>query len=397
MTWVDAAIDSVQNHGDPYRFTYDNSTDIYTWAYRRIAYQTKHISDLFKTIFGDENVGPWKHIRPVLAGQADTPIFAKDFLDYLSAVYGPPTNFIHAVAIAPYFNLGPYKMWSNLTVDQVLDGMNISLQKYLPEQGWSQQAPVGVHAIYAAWFNLPVHGYEGGPDTVDGCGSCSLESKINATRHTRMTDICVTFLDGWYRFGFQTFNWYSAGAMEKTPQYGDWGLLEDMRQETLIDTTKMFNATSPVAQLPRPSPKLKAIDIVHERSIQLTFGIPIPSYNFNATNYMNHCIPYPYPDLRNLTVNSTFYYPIQIFESPIRINITVYVGGQSGLLEGGINNEQFIVVKTPATIHTTTFTAAPSMEFRINQTIVPSIVAFRLKNVDNSYSISSFDVVLGTT
>jgi hypothetical protein len=208
-----------------------------------------------------------------------------------------------------------------------------------------------------------------------------------------MTDICVTFLNGWYRFGFQTFNWYSAGATVKTPQFGDWGLLEDMRQETLIDTTKMFNSTSPVAQLPRPSPKLRAIDIIRESSIELTFGIPIPSYNFNATNYMNHSVPYPYPDLRNLTANSTFYYPLQIFQSPIKLNLTVYVGGKSSLLEASINNDQFIQVVTPQTANTTTFEAAPTIQFHINQTIVPSIVALRLKNIGNGYSIRGFDLV----
>jgi hypothetical protein len=394
---VNAANDSVHNHGDPFHFTYDNSTDVFTWALRRIAYQTKHISDLFKTVFGEENVGQWKRVRPILAGQADTPRFAIEYLEYLNNIYGPPRNFIHGIAIAPYFSLGPYKMWSNLTVDQVLDGLNISLQKYLPEQGWSQQGSLGVHATYAAWYQVPVHAYEGGPDTVEGCGNCSLEAKINATRHARMTDVCVTFLNGWYRFGFQTFNWYTAGATAIT-QYGSFSLLEDMRQETLIDTTKMFNSTSPVAQLPRPSPKLKAIDIIRESSIELTFGIPIPSYNVNATNYMNHPVPYRYPDLRNLSVNSTFYYPLQVFQSPIQINLTIYVAGNSSVLEASINNDQFIQVQTPKTANTTTFEAAPTMQFRINQTILPSIVTLRLKNIEIGYSIRSFDVILtGTT
>jgi hypothetical protein len=394
---LDAATDSVYNHGDPFHFTYDNSTDVYIWANRRIAYQTKHISDLFKTVFGEENVGQWKRVRPVLAGQADTPSFAIEYLDYLNTIYGPPKNFIHGIAIAPYFNLGPYKMWSNLTVDQVLDGLNVSMQKYLPEQGWSQQGPVGIHAIYAAWYQVPVHAYEGGPNTVNGCRNCSLQAKINATRYARMTDICVTFLNGWYRFGFQTFNWYAAGATVKTSQESDWGLLEDMRQETLIDTTKMFNSTSPVARLPRPSPKLKAIDIIRESSIELTFGIPLPSYNVNATNFMNHPAPYPYPDLRNLSVNSTFYYPLLIVQSPIKLNLTVYVGGNSSVLEAAINNDQFIQVKTPQTANTTTFEAAPTIQFYINQTILPSIVALRLKNIENGYCIRGFDVVLTVT
>jgi hypothetical protein len=55
------------------------------------------------------------------------------------------------------------------------------------------------------------------------------------------------------------------------------GNCEDMRQETLMNTTIMFNATSPVAKLPRPSPKLKAIDFIRSSSIHLNFGIVIPS------------------------------------------------------------------------------------------------------------------------
>jgi len=170
-----------------------------------------------------------------------------------------------------------------------------------------------------------------------------------------------------------------------------------MRQEILIDTTNMFNLTSPVAKLPRPAPKLKAIDQIRQSSIQLYFGIPIPSYHFNATNFMNHHVPYPYPDLRNLTSNSTFFYPLQILQSPIQINVTVYVAGDSGILEASINNGQFVQVQTPKTTNTTTFQAAPILQFNINPTIVPSIVTLRLKNIINGYSIGSFDVVATTS
>ncbi len=387
-----AANDSVFNHGDPFHFNYDNCSNPLIWAWRRTVYKMKSISDLFKTVFGEENVGQWKRIRPLLAGQTSYSTLLINSLNYLNAIFGPPSKFLHGIAVAPYFDLGDYKTWSNLTTDQVLDGFNSSIQQFLPEQGWDYKAFLGVHAVYASWYKLNVIGYEGGPDSAHGCGNCSLEAKINATRHPRMTDICVAFLNGWYQFGFQPLNWFLAGADEIT-RFGSWSLLEDMRQETLIDTTTMFNSTSPVAQLPRPSPKLKAVDQVRQSTIEFNFGIPIPSLNVNATHYMNHYVPDPNPDLRYLQPNSTFYYPIQIRQSPIQINITVYVGGNSGLLEGAINNEQFVQVVTPKTLNRTTFEAAPTMQFNINQTIIPSIVAFRIKNIQSGYSIRSFDVV----
>jgi hypothetical protein len=392
---LQAANNSVYNQGDPYHFNYDNVSNAYTWGFRRTAYRIKYVSDLFKTVFGQQNVGPWKRVRPILAGQAANAYIINTGLDYLNAIFGPPSTFIHGIAVAPYFNLAQYQTWSNLTVDQVLDGLDSSIQTFLPEQGWSEQGQIGVHGVYAAWYELAVHSYEAGPDTAAGCGSCSLDAKINATRDSRMTDLCLTFLNGWYQYGFQPLNWYLAGA-DAITEYGSWSLLEDMRQETLIDTTTMFSSSSPVAQLPRPSPKLKAIDQVRFSTIPLTFGIAIPSYGVNATNFMNHQVPYSYPDLRYLGPNSTFYYPLQILQSPMQINLTVYVAGSSGILEASINNANFIQVQTPTTASTTLFQPAPVFQFNITPTRIPSIVTLRLRNIQNGYSIRSFDVISST-
>ena len=210
-----------------------------------------------------------------------------------------------------------------------------------------------------------------------------------------MTDTIIKYLNAWYGFGFQELNWFVAGA-GAISKFGSWAVLEDMREETLVDTTHMFNATSPVAQLPRPSPKLKALDQVRQGSIQLNFGISIPSSNFNATNFMGHRQPYPDPDLRNLNPNSTFFYPLQIHQSPTKISLTVYVAGDAGILEAGINNEQFTQVNTPKTANTTDFQPAPVMQLNVDQTIVPSVATLRLRVIQNGYSIRSFDVVLST-
>jgi hypothetical protein len=365
---------------------------VWCWATRRTAYRLKHIADLFKTVFGEENVGQWKRVRPILAGWTISPSVIQSGLDYLDANFGPPSTLIHGVAIAPYFDMGPYNKWSNLTIDQVIEGFNISIQQYLPEQGWGQKAPVGSHAVLAAWYKLPMYGYEGGPSTYTACANCSVDAIRNATRDPRMTDICVQYLNSWYGYGFQELNWYGGGAGVVT-QWGSWALLEDMRQETLIDTTHMFNSTSPVAQLPRPAPKLKAVDQVRQSSVQLNFGIRVPSSNVNATNFMNHQDPYPYPYIGRVEkVNSTFYYPLIIRESPIKLNITVYTGGVSQILEGSLNNDQFTQIQTPQTANETTFAAAPVMQFNINQTILPSLVTFRLKIIQTGYYIRSFDV-----
>ncbi len=154
---LQAAKDSVYNQGDPLHLTYDNSTNVYYWAYRRTASQIKRISDLFKTVFGEQNVGSWKRVRPILAGFYITPIVITDGLDYLNHVYGAPSTILHGIAIAPYFGLDKYRTWTNLTTDQVLHAFNLSIQTYLPEQYWSNLAPVGVHAVYASWYGRSRH------------------------------------------------------------------------------------------------------------------------------------------------------------------------------------------------------------------------------------------------
>ena len=388
-----AANDSVIHHGDPYHFNYDNCSNVWCWATRRTAYRIKYIADLFKTVFGEDNVGQWKRVRPILAGWTINPSVIQSGLDYLNATFGPPNTLIHGVAIAPYFDLGPYNKWPNLTIDQVIEGMNVSIQDYLPEKGWGQKAPVGAHAAFAAWYKLPMYGYEGGPSTYTSCANCSVDAIRNASRDPRITDICTTYLNSWYEYGFQELNWYGGGAGVVT-QWGSWSLLEDMRQETLMDTTHMFNATSPVAQLPRPSPKLKAIDQVRQNSIQLKFGIPVPSSNVNATNYTSHRDPYPFPYVGHIeNVNSTFYYPLLIHQSPIQLKITVYVGGTSQLLEGSLNNGQFVQIQTPQTANETTFAPAPAMLFQVDEPNLPTVVTFRLKMLEKGYYIRSFDVI----
>ncbi|CAF1260054.1 unnamed protein product [Rotaria sordida] len=208
--------------------------------------------DLLRLAYDNKNVGSWKRIRPILADQCVNPTIIIQGLDYLNKLYGPPSTFLHDIAIAPYFDLSQYKT--------------------------CQRVPVGVHAVYATWYGLAVHDYEGGLDTAAGCEGCSLSAKSNATRDNRMINLCVSFLNGWYRYGFQPLNWWVTGAAQITT-YGSWNLLEDMRQETLMDTTAMFNSSSPVAQLLRPSSKLKAIDQIRQRNTAVFQ--PTPSFQFN--------------------------------------------------------------------------------------------------------------------
>lgn len=68
--------------------TYDNSTNSDYWTFRQTASQIKRISDLFETVFEQQNVGPWKRIRQILATQSVNPIVITQGLNYLNGACG---------------------------------------------------------------------------------------------------------------------------------------------------------------------------------------------------------------------------------------------------------------------------------------------------------------------
>jgi hypothetical protein len=88
----------------------------------------KHIADLFKTVYGDDNVGVGKRVRPLLAGQVSYPAPMETGLDYIEKVWGPPNTFFHGIAGAPYFGI-PDSINKNpsITVDEIYAGFDESI------------------------------------------------------------------------------------------------------------------------------------------------------------------------------------------------------------------------------------------------------------------------------
>jgi hypothetical protein len=80
---------------------------------------------------------------------------------------------------------------------------------------------------------VKVLGYEGGFDTF---GSQNIPAKRAANLDPRTRTICRTLLDGWHAAGFEHFLWFNAGADNYSIPFGQWPLLEDIR-----DTAKPKN------------------------------------------------------------------------------------------------------------------------------------------------------------
>lgn len=197
--------------------SYDGQTAPILLAARHHAFRTHRIAEIFASVYGPALLK--ERVRVVLAGQQSEPALLFTGLDYLNHFYGPPKDYLYAVAGAPYFGLGDLRFVDGLTPNQIIDALRTDVNS-LPVRDQYEQ-----NARMASWFELPFIAYEGGSDTA---GSGSLESKRLATMDPRMYDLCVDYLHEWFSWGFGEFQWFTGGATSWRAASGAWGLTEDM-------------------------------------------------------------------------------------------------------------------------------------------------------------------------
>ena len=224
---------SVTVDGDPNRLNYDACNNEGYWAWRRSAYMAKHIADLFKTVFGEDNVGRGKRVRPLLCGQVSWSAPIETGLTYIEAVFGPPSDFFHGICGAPYFGLpDAVNNNANVTVDELFAGFDEVIHNESLAQGVAEDNPLAIHVSLAYHYGLEMRAYEGGPDTSGpNLGEAYLATKGNATIDPRMQSRLETYLHNWYSYGraMGPLNYFVAGASNLIDQWGVYGILTDMR------------------------------------------------------------------------------------------------------------------------------------------------------------------------
>jgi hypothetical protein len=216
------AVAEVNAGNSPLNF--DGETNFGFLAWRRVAKRTKEVSDIFRQVWGDAAMNT--RVRVVLAGQSANPETFRQGLHFLKGVYGNPSNYIYALAGAPYFTIGSLDNQNNLTVDQVINALQAAMQNTPAAMQYAQ----GVAAAVAN--NLKFVAYEGGPDTF---GPNNIPAKKQAQLDPRILGIITDYLTHWFQHGGDLFNWFVAGATNWDSQYGTWGLSNDM---TNLNTPK---------------------------------------------------------------------------------------------------------------------------------------------------------------
>ena len=208
-------------------------------AFRRVALRLKEFSDIFRGVYGDQAM--FSTIRPVLGFQVVQYMTAKYGLDFINAVYGPPSRYFYAIAGAPYFDLGEQQTLEGLSTEQVLQAMEASIKR--PSIVPLLEADMAL----ASWYGLKFLAYEGGPATF---GPGSLAAKKAANLDPRMHGLCVDHLTRWYRQGGDMLMWFMAGAGNWDTRYGAWELTTDL---SLPDTPKT-KCMDTVLAAPPPAP-----------------------------------------------------------------------------------------------------------------------------------------------
>jgi hypothetical protein len=219
---------------------YDGQTKPALMAFRRVALRLKEFSDIFRGVYGDASM--LSTIRPVLGFQVVQAMTARYGLDFINAVYGPPSRYFYAIAGAPYFDLGDQQTTDGLSTEQVLQAMDASIKR--PSIVPLLESDLAL----ASWYGLKFLAYEAGPATF---GPGSLAAKKAANLDPRMQDLCVDHLSRWYRQGGGMLMWFMAGAGDWDTRFGTWELTTDLS----LPPTPKIKCMDTVLGAPPPAPR----------------------------------------------------------------------------------------------------------------------------------------------
>jgi hypothetical protein len=209
---------------------WDGTADTDKWADRRYARRTMELSNLFKSVWTTTfNGTPAQsdpintRVRVILGGQAGGIDRIGNELDYINRFYGQPKNFLYGLAYAWYFSLNKYadkfNPPTNLTKEQILEGMDLSVRAYENERRFAGAANK------AASWGLSLHAYEIGSDTM---GSKNVAAKAAAANDPRISGLMQRMVNAFYDQGGESAQWFQLGANTYNTTSGTWALTENI-------------------------------------------------------------------------------------------------------------------------------------------------------------------------
>ncbi len=222
---------------------WDGADNQFQLATRRVGKRIGQISNIFKNVWGSGAIN--NRVRPVLAWQVGNTWGLQQQLDTIQHLFGTPSQYIYAVATAPYMHEGDGNGVSQDTssVDAIINGLYADSDN-------NKTAMQNVTTL-AHNNNLKHLAYEGGTHTP---GSTNLDNRIAANRDARMKDLLLHDIGtNWFGTGGDMYMYFT--DFSDYGQFGMWGL-----SESVFDTnTPKWQAiqqlaTSGTGSTPTPNP-----------------------------------------------------------------------------------------------------------------------------------------------
>ncbi|GDY00075.1 hypothetical protein LBMAG48_24780 [Phycisphaerae bacterium] len=292
----DAAIAEVANLPDS-NLDYDGSINQTHWLWRRYARRALQISEIFRQEFPAGSM--FTRVRPVLSGQNARDEQYLNMLNYIQANYGPPANYFHALAVAPYFeNNVNDAINPSLEFEEFITGLHTSINNWRTSLQWER------YAAYSVWYGFaPMVAYEAGVDT-RGLNNVDVKREVHGS--PQMRTLINNYYDAWHGAGGGTSAWFSSGA---GPYAGD-------SFDGYILTENIFG--------PATNKELGLEDVIARARPSLYAGTLVPA-TIEARKHLQRQSDWqvsPLPNPQQLNTNQYYEYLIRKDTAgPVRVSI----------------------------------------------------------------------------
>ena len=167
---------------------------------------------IFDQVFGSAS----SRILPILGGQAVWDPFQTDELQFIQQEFGPPPQYIYAMAVAPYIG-----ETGTITSSTSLSTLFADMQSYFTT---TYIPSVTTNVALAKQYGVPLAAYEGGQGLDGHQGSGPIFNlEYQAQNDPRMYQLYVEMIDEWEQAGGGLFNAFQLNGGGNA--YGYWGLL----------------------------------------------------------------------------------------------------------------------------------------------------------------------------
>ncbi len=206
------------------------------------ARRTVQIAKIFSQVFGSGSLN--SKVRVVLCSHKPMlKWWVVPMLKYVSKTFGPPKNFIYAIACQTYFNGSAA---AGVSVDEILSNCHDDIAAQIDETGKTDTSG------RVQWIKLAKDSglaggfcsYEGGPDHGGG-GTDNITNRITAERDPRMGSVWTYNMDtAFFKLGANLGMQFTLSSAYT--RYGCWGLTDDI---TNPDRNSKYKAAQQVADL----------------------------------------------------------------------------------------------------------------------------------------------------